>query len=411
MAVVHHLNNAGASSIHGGIIGVDTYLATAVVSKSHRTNLSTSVENRDSQAKAGHDGRQVLLKFSRFGSANGDGGQACSLIDGSCLLPKSMLDDTEKTIKSSTSKYRPCRSSSSCVHITAVMKALQRANPVGVELSGGHRPTSKSAMEAAQKDQHAEDLVIPGHPEYVPQGNVGARTFTQPAGSGQTLEEDEIDDDDGDGKPKKKRKISYRAGRRAKMNPFPESKVKTINKGCHDASGPCRQKLESLIALKRENQDDKGSLVGRGFKVEAVLEHGCNCTWSPAEGRWLSICDDCKNIKAVCLYDRGLTRVHLFMKAGIAVMVPHRKGSKQVTFSEVSAAQDRSIASERITIERNNVELRHFDGFDSQTTLFGVSLANWDGQVARGLANLKPKLTNWNDRSMKDASGNGLTLE
>ena len=115
-----------------------------------------------------------------------------------------MLDDDEQTIKSTNKNYRPCRSTNSCVHTTAVMKAVQRANPVGVGTSGVHRPTSKSAMGAAQKDQHAEDLVVPGHPGHVPQGNVGARTFTQPTGSGRSLEEDDDDDDDGDGNPKKK---------------------------------------------------------------------------------------------------------------------------------------------------------------------------------------------------------------
>ena len=164
--------------------------------------------------------------------------------------------------------------------------------------------------------------------------------------------------------------------------------------------------LNKLLAHKRKRRDNgkaanRVNMKGRPFKIETVLRviPGCTCVWSPSLQQWEHFCSHCKAIRSVYLYDRGLTRVHLFKKKQIDCLIPSRKGGNQITFSAVSGAKDRAIAAERINVERNNRELRHYAGFDCQTTLTGVFLAHHEGQVARGLTNLKQSLQDWTQRS------------
>ena len=127
------------------------------------------------------------------------------------------------------------------------------------------------------------------------------------------------------------------------------------------------------------------------------------------------ICGDgVMKVTSSCMCDRGLSRVQVFQRNGIRVCVPSRKGVNQVVFTHASALADRSIATERITVERNNLELRSYDGFNCQIPLSGISLAGAEASAARGLCNLKLRLVDWSERSVSEidvSAGGGESAE
>lgn len=173
---------------------------------------------------------------------------------------------------------------------------------------------------------------------------------------------------------------------RPRVCPIPKSKLKKIDKGCH-ADGVYREKLEKLLALKQKHRDEhKPGLVGRKAKVDILLQprEGCTCKWSPSLQTWTRPCAKCSDLKAWYMHDRGFNRNCRFRKAGIPCLIPTRKDIGQVVFSQAAPAADRHISSERITIERNNAELRGFDGFDCKIPLSGISLAGAEASYARG---------------------------
>ena len=120
-------------------------------------------------------------------------------------------------------------------------------------------------------------------------------------------------------------------------------------------------------------------------------------------------CGPCKAVTSSYMYDRGLSRVQVFQKKGTRVYVPARKGANQVVFTPASAIAGRSIATERATIERNNLELRWYDGFDCRIPLSGISLAGAEASAARGLVNMQQRLVDWTERSVDrvDVLGGG----
>ena len=96
-------------------------------------------------------------------------------------------------------------------------------------------------------------------------------------------------------------------------------------------------------------------------------------------------------------YDRGLSgkaivELELY---GIAVHTPDMRVDSQLAHSVASMTKNRDVATERVNIERVNREFRLHKGFDSQSRLDQIDLADSEAQVARGLANLNRELQDW----------------
>jgi hypothetical protein len=189
--------------------------------------------------------------------------------------------------------------------------------------------------------------------------------------------------------------------------PFDSSKLEEMDKG--PQSEIYRPALDKYLAAKRAaivKKKGDTELANRPFKVEIILEtvEGCSCKWNPATREWVGDCEICgpgKKNSATYIYDRGLSQTTSMIKAGVRVMIPSRKGKGQIAFAETTNTSDRYISREWITIERGNLELRYYDGFDTQIRSSMVDLAGAEGSAARGLCNLRIELTDWCQRSYK----------
>jgi hypothetical protein len=79
----------------------------------------------------------------------------------------------------------------------------------------------------------------------------------------------------------------------------------------------------------------------------------------------------------------------------VTCITPHFKGKNQTCFGAAHMTDSRAIATERIPVEQANRCLRCFDGFHSLCPTNRLYLASAEGQCARGLTNLQPRLNDW----------------
>ncbi|KNC76448.1 hypothetical protein SARC_11049 [Sphaeroforma arctica JP610] len=100
--------------------------------------------------------------------------------------------------------------------------------------------------------------------------------------------------------------------------------------------------------------------------------------------------------KIVYMYDKELTDRYEIERLGICVCTPRKKQQGQFALSTERAQADRDIAKERITIERNMEELRNYAGSGGMNKIISeVDIADHEAQVACGLVNLDPPITDW----------------
>ena len=238
---------------------------------------------------------------------------------------------------------------------------------------------ARASNRSLNRDSFADNMPVPGNPGYKV-----------------------VADDNADGQPEPKR------SKRSTYCPFSHNKLAEMDKG--PQSNVYRPALDKYLKRKREVLTEKhgrtSNLAQRPFKVQVILvqPEGCTCLWDPGVREWVRDCATCgpgKTYTAVYVYDRGLSQTHAMIVNGVRVLIPSRKKGGQIAFADATNASDRHISRERITIERGNLELRYYDGFDCQIQPSSVDLAGWEGSAARGLCNLRIELTDWTQRSYK----------
>jgi hypothetical protein len=384
-----------------------------------------SVERRAAMDELGHGGRVTSVSGLVVGTDSaGRGGHWIGSPSVFCLVPQDMLDRDSEMVKSKRG-YRPCRERY-CVHCRATINAICDCAPRGVDGENQWKK-SKATNRSLDRTSFADTLPVVGHDDY---GSGTTKTKKRPLASDETFDVDGetwkrvpgtagVNDGQdywyvpGD-KAKRVRwdtplptKATLQRSTRSQAVTIPKSKLAEIDKGCHDQGSIYHQKLMKLLKLKKskakaiKKESKRAKMSNRKFKVETVLHRAsnCTCTWSPSRGVWMSACAACRQYTAVYLYDRGLNRTSAFRRTKTRCLIPARKSKGQVAFSEAAGAGDRSIARERIHIERNNVELRTFSGFDSQISVSAIALAGAEGSVARGKTNMQMKLHDWVERS------------
>jgi hypothetical protein len=381
--------------------------ATATVGKSYPGTNDTNLEKQSQRDSQGHSGRVVCMEGIVTGyDRKGLGGHWLGTPKFCCLIPEQYLDDDNETVKSAKG-FRPCRDGGSgrCVHCASLGNAVAT---VIVGVDGPNKwAASRDKNRSHDRDQYADELPIK---------RKGAS---------------------GDDK----------RGKRGRFVPIRPEQLAEINKG--PLSKVYRPKLNEYIEakkayLKRKRGDDE-TLQDRPLKIETILEpvDGCNCKWSPTIRAWEGpdetvtfpgwgvsrdpnsgrlywwdkatrttqwhppgprcsvCCGPNKKYTIAYVYDKGLTRTGPLIKSGVQVFIPSRKASGQIAFDDAANTSDRYIARERITIERNNLELRYYDGFDCLIHPSAIDLAGAEGSAARGLCNLRIQLVDWCARSYK----------
>jgi hypothetical protein len=389
---------------------------TVVIGKSYPGTDALSLEKQAEIDETGHGGRVTSVSGLLVGTdSKGRGGIWIGPVACYCLVPEDMLDRDTEMVRAKKG-YRPCRERF-CVHCRRAVNAIVDCAPRGVDGANKWK-LKKATNRSLDKTSFADSLPHHGHDDY---GGGKLKTQKRPAADDHVFVVDGFTWNRVKGKPDVRggrdywyrpdtKEVSWdtplpakkplRRSSRSKHVPLARSKLTEIDKGCHDKSSVYHKKFLKFLELKRKSQRNP-KMRSRKMKVETVvkLTEGCTCKWSPARGAWVSHCAICEKLKAVYLYDRGLNRTAAFRRAKIRCFIPARKSKGQVAFSQVSAATDRLIARERITIERNNVELRVFSGFDCQINVSEIALAAAEGSVARGTCNEQIRLHDWVERS------------
>jgi len=300
--------------------------------------------------------------------------------------------------------YRPCRTTVGCVHARCLLTSVCEANEACVD--GNCQWTLRRAQNSTiDKQQFLRDIPLPGHPSYqsrAPKHSDGRRDMPEEESIEALREMEAPSPRQASGKKRAAPGLSL-------YQPFSPEQLAEIDKGVH-RSEVYRPPFEVVMEAKRKAQLDltaggtskrrATAVLDRGYKIQDLLDGPtCACVWCPAQAQWAKRCDECQKTKVAYLYDRGLTRVSPFTKEGIDVFVPSRKQKGQVVWTKQTAERDRSIAQPRVNIERNNRELRRFDGFHSTMLMRASGLADDEAQVARGMCNQRPALMNWLARS------------
>jgi len=352
-------------STSDGLVKFRRYFFTAQVSKSYpgTTASSTSREVRSRGDASGHTGRVVALTVIVVDSTPKTGGVVQAIESAACVLPEALLTrgaDGSPEVKHD-SKYRPCRASDdgSCVHIGALADAVMQCRPAAT--TGAAEWGKRHSGGVLDPDSFVHDLPI----------------------RGADASEREV---------------------------IPRDLLPEIDKG--PRSEVYREPLNEYIAERKAGFDRRSDRLGRGrpsaltakgrpLKVERFLDlpDGCNCEWHPESATWTVRCDRCRELVAVYIYDRGITREFLFAKYNVRVLVPDFKHKNQVVFSSESTQRSRAVATERIGIEQSNREWRLNDGFHSAATIATLGMMSAEAQVARGFGNLLREINDWADAS------------
>ena len=375
-------------------IRVRKVYVSATVGQSIPGAYESELEKAERKAMSGHEGRVVVTTLLAVEDTQSRRSIVASIDSVSCLIPETMLsDDGAITVKKG---YRPCRCAQACVHTRALLESLSEIAATCVD-GPCQWSRGRSGNTSINKQQYLKDIPLPGNPGYV-----GRKLRTN---QDRELPSEQVDftgkTQDPDGLPDALRKRGSNM-LAALYEPFSSAKLAEIDKGAKDSevyNGPLRH----LLKVKRKAQEDLSKVLKRRshmdqrpFKIEDYLDGpSCDCRWSPQEHKWLKVCSVCAKVPSSYLYDRGLGLVHIFLEKGTKVYVPNRKRKGQVVWTPASSEQDRNVSRPRTNVERNMKELREFGGFDSKINLRSSALVDAEAQVARGMCNLRPCLTDW----------------
>jgi hypothetical protein len=359
---------------------------TCTVGRSFPGTRSNSMEKQAALDAAGHAGRVTMLTGLVVGRSKGAPGRFLGPPEYVCLIPKKFLDHSKQTIMSGKGdSYRPCRDALTCVHLATCGAAYMALQPQGVD-GPNQWQKQRATNHRLDRDSFADTVPVQGHPAYQ-------------RGKCDAFAEKGMTDAD---------VVAATRSSRSTFCPIATAKLNEIDKG--PKSTVYRGPFDTYVAAKKEALKRKhgpdSTLTKRPLKVQVIMQEvtDCTCAWSPSTQTWISDCNVCgpgKTYTAAYVYDRGLTQTAEMIRSGLTVMIPSRKGSGQIAFSALTNTSDRYIARERITIERGNLELRYYDGFDCQIPPSMVDLAGREGSCARGLCNLRIELTDWTQRSYK----------
>ena len=360
-------------------------------------HASTLSKQRDQERK-GHGGRDVYVSLCIMGAnRNGQGGQVVAIEAGCCLLPEALVkgDGSASSVGQAMkkAKSRVCRCPTSCVHITALLKTLAEVGAVGVD-----KPCAwgRSHNNAYQKDKPVSTLPLRGSAHPVAIEKVAHRLLKR------------------QGQPVPQPQAKYDGAVHVWPTSIPSSKLAEIDKGVH-RSKRYRPAFEAYMNHKKMALDARDRTMGGKTKSKAsayplkmkqLLDNMCECAWSPEKQQWDARCELCKALVACLVYDKGLTKVVQFRKAGARVSVPSKKAGGQHAFDPDTNLNDRNQAIVRVLIERINEEMRKCSGFHSEREVHQMHAASDEAQVVRGWCNQRRTLHNLGMRTNTHAKHN-----